>query len=116
MGLRDIWDWGHWGCGDIWDWRHGAMGIFGLEVLGAWGHGGWGPRDVLQLRAMSPCPRSGCFRTYFVHKFRATLGKNRVVFPGEKVQGDTTCMDGDPGGGTRAADYTSRPQWWHQGC
>ncbi|XP_042653591.1 cytoplasmic tRNA 2-thiolation protein 2 isoform X2 [Tyto alba] len=27
----------------------------------------------------------GCFREYFVHKFRATLGKNRVIFPGEKV-------------------------------
>ncbi|NXG64459.1 CTU2 protein, partial [Hemiprocne comata] len=28
---------------------------------------------------------SGCFREYFVHKFRAMLGKNRVIFPGEKV-------------------------------
>ncbi|KAM3917939.1 cytoplasmic tRNA 2-thiolation protein 2 [Leptodactylus fuscus] len=26
-----------------------------------------------------------CFRDYFVHKFRAMLGKNRVVYPGEKV-------------------------------
>ncbi|XP_068116177.1 cytoplasmic tRNA 2-thiolation protein 2 isoform X2 [Hyperolius riggenbachi] len=26
-----------------------------------------------------------CFREYFVHKFRAMLGKNRVVYPGEKV-------------------------------
>ncbi|XP_066860318.1 cytoplasmic tRNA 2-thiolation protein 2 isoform X1 [Anser cygnoides] len=26
-----------------------------------------------------------CFREYFVHKFRAMLGKNRVIFPGEKV-------------------------------
>ncbi|XP_009888351.1 PREDICTED: cytoplasmic tRNA 2-thiolation protein 2 [Charadrius vociferus] len=26
----------------------------------------------------------GCFREYFVHKFRAMLGKNRVIFPGEK--------------------------------
>ncbi|KAM5138734.1 cytoplasmic tRNA 2-thiolation protein 2 [Mantella aurantiaca] len=26
-----------------------------------------------------------CFKEYFVHKFRAMLGKNRVVFPGEKV-------------------------------
>ncbi|XP_010578012.1 PREDICTED: cytoplasmic tRNA 2-thiolation protein 2 [Haliaeetus leucocephalus] len=32
-----------------------------------------------------PCPRSGCFREYFVHKFRAMLGKNRVIFPGDKV-------------------------------
>lgn len=40
---------------------------------------------------MSP---SGCFREYFVHKFRAMLGKNRVIFPGEKV----------PAGGTRTGD------------
>ncbi|CAN9500142.1 unnamed protein product [Ophioblennius macclurei] len=26
-----------------------------------------------------------CFREYFIHKFRAMLGKNRVIFPGEKV-------------------------------
>ncbi|XP_074865268.1 cytoplasmic tRNA 2-thiolation protein 2 isoform X2 [Carettochelys insculpta] len=26
-----------------------------------------------------------CFREYFVHKFRAMLGKNRAIFPGEKV-------------------------------
>ncbi|XP_015272847.1 PREDICTED: cytoplasmic tRNA 2-thiolation protein 2 [Gekko japonicus] len=26
-----------------------------------------------------------CFKDYFVHKFRATLGKNRCIFPGEKV-------------------------------
>uniref|UniRef100_A0A8C4SIF0 Cytoplasmic tRNA 2-thiolation protein 2 n=2 Tax=Erpetoichthys calabaricus TaxID=27687 RepID=A0A8C4SIF0_ERPCA len=26
-----------------------------------------------------------CFKEYFVHKFRAMLGKNRLVFPGEKV-------------------------------
>ncbi|NP_001167511.1 cytoplasmic tRNA 2-thiolation protein 2-A [Xenopus laevis] len=26
-----------------------------------------------------------CFKEYFVHKFRATLGKNRVIYPGEKV-------------------------------
>ncbi|KAM6300374.1 cytoplasmic tRNA 2-thiolation protein 2 [Aegotheles albertisi] len=26
-----------------------------------------------------------CFQQYFVHKFRAMLGKNRVIFPGEKV-------------------------------
>ncbi|XP_056382042.1 cytoplasmic tRNA 2-thiolation protein 2 isoform X2 [Hyla sarda] len=26
-----------------------------------------------------------CFKDYFVHKFRAILGKNRVVYPGEKV-------------------------------
>ncbi|TNN50848.1 Cytoplasmic tRNA 2-thiolation protein 2 [Liparis tanakae] len=27
----------------------------------------------------------GCFKEYFIHKFRAMLGKNRVLFPGEKV-------------------------------
>ncbi|XP_056148024.1 cytoplasmic tRNA 2-thiolation protein 2 isoform X2 [Lampris incognitus] len=27
----------------------------------------------------------GCFKEYFVHKFRAMLGKNRIIFPGEKV-------------------------------
>ncbi|XP_056291840.1 cytoplasmic tRNA 2-thiolation protein 2 isoform X2 [Pseudoliparis swirei] len=26
-----------------------------------------------------------CFKEYFIHKFRAMLGKNRVLFPGEKV-------------------------------
>ncbi|XP_030437480.1 cytoplasmic tRNA 2-thiolation protein 2 isoform X1 [Gopherus evgoodei] len=26
-----------------------------------------------------------CFREYFVHKFRAMLGKNRAIYPGEKV-------------------------------
>ncbi|XP_033896271.3 cytoplasmic tRNA 2-thiolation protein 2-like [Acipenser ruthenus] len=26
-----------------------------------------------------------CFKEYFVHKFRAMLGKNRLIFPGEKV-------------------------------
>ncbi|CAL8348582.1 unnamed protein product [Boreogadus saida] len=27
----------------------------------------------------------GCFKEHFVHKFRAMLGKNRIIFPGEKV-------------------------------
>ncbi|XP_015223492.2 cytoplasmic tRNA 2-thiolation protein 2 isoform X2 [Lepisosteus oculatus] len=27
----------------------------------------------------------GCFKEYFVHKFRAMLGKTRLIFPGEKV-------------------------------
>ncbi|CAJ1066556.1 cytoplasmic tRNA 2-thiolation protein 2 [Xyrichtys novacula] len=27
----------------------------------------------------------GCFREYFIHKFRAMLGKNRIIFPAEKV-------------------------------
>ncbi|KAH0619686.1 hypothetical protein JD844_000597 [Phrynosoma platyrhinos] len=26
-----------------------------------------------------------CFKDYFIHKFRATLGKNRCIYPGEKV-------------------------------
>ncbi|XP_043937640.1 cytoplasmic tRNA 2-thiolation protein 2 isoform X2 [Protopterus annectens] len=26
-----------------------------------------------------------CFKDYFVHKFRAMLGKNRLIYPGEKV-------------------------------
>nr|XP_020479082.1 cytoplasmic tRNA 2-thiolation protein 2 isoform X2 [Monopterus albus] len=26
----------------------------------------------------------GCFKEYFIHKFRAMLGKNRIIFPGEK--------------------------------
>ncbi|KAL4613579.1 cytoplasmic tRNA 2-thiolation protein 2 [Arapaima gigas] len=37
--------------------------------------------DKLDARS----PPSGCFRDYFVHKFRAMLGKNRLIFPGEKV-------------------------------
>ncbi|XP_071423252.1 cytoplasmic tRNA 2-thiolation protein 2 isoform X2 [Pithys albifrons albifrons] len=39
---------------------------------------------VLVIRVGDPFCR-GCFREYFVHKFRAMLGKNRVIFPGEKV-------------------------------
>ncbi|XP_034465397.1 LOW QUALITY PROTEIN: cytoplasmic tRNA 2-thiolation protein 2 [Hippoglossus hippoglossus] len=27
----------------------------------------------------------GCFKEYFIHKFRAMLGKNRIIFPGDKV-------------------------------
>ncbi|KAM9803814.1 cytoplasmic tRNA 2-thiolation protein 2 [Neosynchiropus ocellatus] len=26
-----------------------------------------------------------CFKEYFIHKFRAMLGKNRIIYPGEKV-------------------------------
>nr|XP_060644096.1 cytoplasmic tRNA 2-thiolation protein 2 [Anolis sagrei ordinatus] len=26
-----------------------------------------------------------CFKDYYIHKFRATLGKNRCIYPGEKV-------------------------------
>ncbi|CAI9551058.1 unnamed protein product, partial [Staurois parvus] len=39
---------------------------------------------VLIIRVGDAFCRS-CFREYFVHKFRAMLGKNRAVFPGEKV-------------------------------
>ncbi|NWX98370.1 CTU2 protein, partial [Nothoprocta ornata] len=39
---------------------------------------------ALVIRLKDPFCRS-CFREYFVHKFRAVLGKNRVIFPGEKV-------------------------------
>ncbi|XP_077306556.1 cytoplasmic tRNA 2-thiolation protein 2 isoform X1 [Lithobates pipiens] len=39
---------------------------------------------VLIIRVGDAFCRS-CFKEYFVHKFRAALGKNRVVFPGEKV-------------------------------
>uniref|UniRef100_A0A8C9S2U0 Cytoplasmic tRNA 2-thiolation protein 2 n=1 Tax=Scleropages formosus TaxID=113540 RepID=A0A8C9S2U0_SCLFO len=54
--------------------------------------------DQLETRRTARCPGCaslnitlivsacrGCFRDHFVHKFRATLGKNRVIFPGEKV-------------------------------
>ncbi|KAM6118050.1 LOW QUALITY PROTEIN: cytoplasmic tRNA 2-thiolation protein 2 [Pterocles gutturalis] len=39
---------------------------------------------ALLIRLGDPFCRN-CFREYFVHKFRAMLGKNRVIFPGEKV-------------------------------
>lgn len=27
-----------------------------------------------------------CFKAFYTHKFRAVLGKNRLIFPGEKVE------------------------------
>ncbi|XP_076019303.1 cytoplasmic tRNA 2-thiolation protein 2 [Genypterus blacodes] len=36
------------------------------------------------IRAGDPYCRE-CFKEYFIHKFRAMLGKNRLIFPGEKV-------------------------------
>lgn len=39
---------------------------------------------VLLIRAGDAFCRN-CFKDYFIHKFRAMLGKNRVIFPGEKV-------------------------------
>ncbi|XP_057258183.1 cytoplasmic tRNA 2-thiolation protein 2 [Pezoporus wallicus] len=39
---------------------------------------------ALIIRVGDPFCRN-CFHEYFVHKFRAMLGKNRIIFPGEKV-------------------------------
>uniref|UniRef100_A0A671LFE3 Cytoplasmic tRNA 2-thiolation protein 2 n=1 Tax=Sinocyclocheilus anshuiensis TaxID=1608454 RepID=A0A671LFE3_9TELE len=39
---------------------------------------------VLIIRVNDAFCRS-CFKEYFIHKFRAMLGKNRVIFPQEKV-------------------------------
>ncbi|KAM8985735.1 cytoplasmic tRNA 2-thiolation protein 2 isoform 1-T1 [Ara ararauna] len=39
---------------------------------------------ALIIRVGDPFCRN-CFREYFMHKFRAMLGKNRIIFPGEKV-------------------------------
>lgn len=87
LGFGDVRAWGHWvsevsRLGDSRGQRQGAQGHWGLGTC----HGS------------GPCPHSGCFREYFVHKFRAMLGKNRVIFPGEKVLGGHT-----DAGGTRAA-------------
>lgn len=41
------------------------------------------PPAVL-LRVGDPYCRD-CFKDYFIHKFRAMLGKNRIIFPGERV-------------------------------
>ncbi|KAM9192090.1 cytoplasmic tRNA 2-thiolation protein 2 isoform 2-T2 [Dugong dugon] len=38
---------------------------------------------VLVIRAGDAFCRD-CFKAYYVHKFRAVLGKNRLIFPGEK--------------------------------
>jgi len=42
--------------------------------------------------------RWDCFRAFYIHKFRAVLGKNRLIFPGEKVVcwGDSSA--GSPAG------------------
>ncbi|XP_069492015.1 cytoplasmic tRNA 2-thiolation protein 2 isoform X2 [Ambystoma mexicanum] len=39
---------------------------------------------VLLIRAGDAFCRD-CFKEYFIHKFRAMLGKNRLIYPGEKV-------------------------------
>lgn len=35
-----------------------------------------------------------CFKVFYVHKFRAVLGKNRLIFPGEKVEYGVTSLWG----------------------
>ncbi|NXD73086.1 CTU2 protein, partial [Eolophus roseicapillus] len=47
---------------------------------------------ALIIRVGDPFCRN-CFREYFMHKFRAMLGKNRIIFPGEKV---LLAMSGGP--------------------
>ncbi|XP_058011117.1 cytoplasmic tRNA 2-thiolation protein 2 isoform X1 [Ahaetulla prasina] len=39
---------------------------------------------VVSIRAGDAFCKS-CFKDYFIHKFRAMLGKNRCIYPGEKV-------------------------------
>ncbi|XP_032012101.1 cytoplasmic tRNA 2-thiolation protein 2 isoform X2 [Hylobates moloch] len=41
-------------------------------------------QPVVVIRAGDAFCRD-CFKTFYVHKFRAMLGKNRLIFPGEKV-------------------------------
>ncbi|XP_051025227.1 cytoplasmic tRNA 2-thiolation protein 2 isoform X2 [Acomys russatus] len=41
-------------------------------------------RPVVVIRAGDAFCRD-CFKAFYVHKFRAMLGKNRLIFPGEKV-------------------------------
>uniref|UniRef100_A0A673V6Z2 Cytoplasmic tRNA 2-thiolation protein 2 n=1 Tax=Suricata suricatta TaxID=37032 RepID=A0A673V6Z2_SURSU len=41
-------------------------------------------QPVVVIRAGDAFCRD-CFRAFYVHKFRAVLGKNRLIFPGEKV-------------------------------
>lgn len=79
-----------------------GLGDFGAHRYGVWGHGVWGLwcLGTGVLRAVPRCPRSACFREYFVHKFRAMLGKNHVIFPGEKVRG----------GGTQRGAHRGHPQ------
>lgn len=94
----------HWisGMAGLEDISSGTLVLGTSKGLGPGGHGVWGCWDRLWLRAPRvPVSPSGCFREYFVHKFRAMLGKNRVIFPGEKVPGQ-----GGPAQGTRG---------WHQG-
>uniref|UniRef100_A0A2K6QXL3 Cytoplasmic tRNA 2-thiolation protein 2 n=1 Tax=Rhinopithecus roxellana TaxID=61622 RepID=A0A2K6QXL3_RHIRO len=41
-------------------------------------------QPVVMIRAGDAFCRD-CFKAFYVHKFRAMLGKNRLIFPGEKV-------------------------------
>uniref|UniRef100_A0A2K5F2S7 Cytoplasmic tRNA 2-thiolation protein 2 n=1 Tax=Aotus nancymaae TaxID=37293 RepID=A0A2K5F2S7_AOTNA len=41
-------------------------------------------QPVVVIRAGDAFCR-GCFKAFYIHKFRAMLGKNRLIFPGEKV-------------------------------
>ncbi|EPQ05408.1 Cytoplasmic tRNA 2-thiolation protein 2 [Myotis brandtii] len=43
------------------------------------------PGQVPGLHASSLREKQDCFKAFYVHKFRAVLGKNRLIFPGEKV-------------------------------
>lgn len=44
------------------------------------------PQSLGQVQPASLCfCYRDCFKAFYVHKFRAMLGKNRVIFPGEKV-------------------------------
>ncbi|XP_065517333.1 cytoplasmic tRNA 2-thiolation protein 2 isoform X2 [Lathamus discolor] len=49
------------------------------------GDGGGCGADMGPARRRRGAAQSDCFREYFVHKFRAMLGKSRIIFPGEKV-------------------------------
>lgn len=115
-GLRDIGSGGHQAWGHQ-AWRHGVWGTSELTDMGSgdirtWGHGVWGLWGLGTgvLRAVPRCPHSACFREYFVHKFRAMLGKNRVIFPGEKVRGGGGTREGHNGGPPQAGDCPFCPR------
>ncbi|KAG2470089.1 CTU2 protein, partial [Polypterus senegalus] len=95
------------------------------QILGSDWEPCWGPWDSrdLDLRKKVGCTcwfdispgcmtRDGnCFKEYFVHKFRAMLGKNRLVFPGEKEDERRACASPTPRGGVRpgsVGDHGSR--------
>jgi hypothetical protein len=49
--------------------------------MGPWAAPSWQAYNSLPWHL---CYRD-CFKALYVHKFRAMLGKNRLIFPGEKV-------------------------------